>query len=203
VTVGGRTVVGLHLIQMFDYVDGRPIEFLVTYPSDGYWRAKPLPPADRDDTAYGTSFLVGPIEHRGRPIVDIASLSIDPEARRYDMVFADGSRARLSVAAVDRTRAELRVEFDRPVRDSQAFAGLRSMYVTADNADAARIGWLPAAGAAWQDRPLAPGVRSEAEAIAVRLWRSLPSRHNTSAPEIALHGFERAIMAATGLAARN
>ena len=203
VTVGDRTVVGLHLIQMFEYVDGRPIEFLVTYPSDGYWRAKPLPPTDRADTAYGTSFLVGPIEQQGRPIVAIVGLTIDPVARRYDLLFANGSRARLSVVAIDRTRAELRVEFDQPVRDGQPFAGLRSMYVTADNADAARIGWLPAPGTAWRDRPLTPGVAWEAEAVAARLWRSLPSRHNTSAPEIALRGFERHVRPAAGVAARN
>src|SRR3546814_15812817 len=53
VTVGDRTVDGLHLIQMFHYLNGDPEEFLVTYPSDGYWRAKPLPPAGRQETAYG------------------------------------------------------------------------------------------------------------------------------------------------------
>lgn len=190
VTVGNRTVVGLHLIQMFQYVDGRPIEFLVTYPSDGYWRVKPLPPKGRDDTAYGTSFLIGPVQHQGRPVVDIARLTIDPPARRYDLVFADGSSGRLSVVAADPARAELRVELDRAVPQGRPFAGLRSMYVTADNADATRLGWLPSAGAAWRDRLLSPGLRTVEDAVAVRLWRSLPSRHNTSAPEIALRGFE-------------
>lgn len=185
VTVGGRTVVGLHLIQMFEYLDGKAEEFLVTYPSDGYWRAKPLPPLGRVETAYGTSFLIGPLREEGRPIAEIATLHIDPVARQYRLAFADGSTATLSVAEITRMRAELHVELSRPVA-GHPFAGMRSMYVTADNADAARLGWLPAPGAAWRDQPLNPGVPSTAEGIAVRLWRAGLSRHNTSAPETAL-----------------
>lgn len=186
VTVGDRTVVGLHLIQMFHYLDGKPEEFLVTYPSDGYWRAKPLPPAGRKETAYGTSFLVGPLRTEGRPIAEIARLVIDPVARTYRIDYADGTVGRLAVAEISRTRAELRVELDRAVPAGQPFAGMRSMYVTASNADATRLGWLPGAGAAWRDQPLNPGVASAAEGIAVRLWRVGLSRHNTSAPETAI-----------------
>src|SRR3546814_4246171 len=114
VTVGDRTVDGLHLIQMFHYLNGDPEEFLVTYPSDGYWRAKPLPPAGRKETAYGTSFLVGPLREDGRPVAGIARLAIDPGARSYRHDFVDGTVGRLSVAeisrhraAVDRTRTRL------------------------------------------------------------------------------------------------
>lgn len=186
VTVGDRTVIGLHLVQMFRYVDGKPVEFLVTYPSDGYWRAKPLPPHGREDTAYGTSFLIGPVGQQGRPVVDIASIAIDPAAGRYTLVFDDGSRGTLAVVQADRVRIELRVELERPVADGRPFATLRSMFVTAGNADAAKLGWLPATGAAWSDRDLEPGTRSSSGAVAMRLWRVWPSRHNTSSPEIAL-----------------
>lgn len=186
VTVGNRTVVGLHLLQMFHYLDGKPEEFLVTYPSDGYWRAKPLPPAGRKETAYGTSFLVGPLRTEGRPIAELTRIVIDPVARRYRLGFADGSTGELAVAEISRTRAELHVELSRPVAAGHPFAGMRSMYVTADNADATRLGWLPAPEAAWRDQPLNPGVASTAEGIAVRLWRAGLSRHNTSAPETAI-----------------
>src|SRR3546814_17138899 len=100
---------------MFHYLNGDPEEFLVTYPSDGYWRTKPLPPAGRKETAYGTSFLVGPLREAGRPIAEIARLAIDPVARRYRIDFVDGTVGRLSVAAISRSRAELRVQHDPPV----------------------------------------------------------------------------------------
>ena len=32
------------------------------YPQDGYWRARPLPPVNLKWSAYGSSFLVGPVE---------------------------------------------------------------------------------------------------------------------------------------------
>ena len=35
------------------------------------WRARPLPPANLKWSAYGSSFLIGPIETVGRPLVDI------------------------------------------------------------------------------------------------------------------------------------
>ena len=42
---------------------------MVLYPPDGYWRARPLPFEDMRWTAYGSSFLVGPVETQERPIV--------------------------------------------------------------------------------------------------------------------------------------
>jgi hypothetical protein len=78
VKVGERIERGLHLLQLLRRGPKRDIEILVLYPADGYWRAKPLPPAQLPDSAYGSSFLFGPVEEDGRPLVAIRALEFDP-----------------------------------------------------------------------------------------------------------------------------
>lgn len=60
------------------------------------------------------------------------------------------------------------------------------MYVTEFNADVARIAWRVPAGH-FEEAPL-PAFR---EALASELWagRIVPSRHNTSAPDMILRRF--------------
>lgn len=70
--VGGTVTRRLHLVQLFRKAGGRRTEILVLHPADGYWRAKPLPPPGIEDTAYGSSFLFGPIEEEGRPFVRLS-----------------------------------------------------------------------------------------------------------------------------------
>ena len=50
--------------------------------ADGYWRARPLPPANLRWSAYGSSFLIGPVETQGRPFVDIKDVAFDPDDAR-------------------------------------------------------------------------------------------------------------------------
>ena len=45
VRVGERVETGLHLLQVWTRFQERAEEVLVLYPADGYWRARPLPPA--------------------------------------------------------------------------------------------------------------------------------------------------------------
>eukprot|EP01037_Dinobryon_pediforme_P020548 gene20548-21208_t len=45
VKVGKLTQNFLHLVQLWKKTASGPIEFLVFYPQDGYWRLKTLPPA--------------------------------------------------------------------------------------------------------------------------------------------------------------
>ncbi|HML14667.1 MAG TPA: hypothetical protein VK456_15275, partial [Xanthobacteraceae bacterium] len=71
VRVGERVETGIHLLQLWTRFEERAEEVLVLYPPDGYWRARPLPPAHMRWSAYGSSFLIGPIENEGRPFVDI------------------------------------------------------------------------------------------------------------------------------------
>ena len=69
--VGNRVETGFHLLQLWTRYQERAEEVLVLYPADGYWRARPLPPQNLRWSAYGSSFLIGPVETAGRPFVDI------------------------------------------------------------------------------------------------------------------------------------
>jgi len=183
-TVGERTVAGLHLVRLLHKGGPKPIEVLVLYPADGYWRPKPLPPGNLPDNIFGSSFLVGPIEHRHRPIVDISAVRFDPTASRFELDFKRGGGGTLAIAGLDAGRLTLAVSFTQPVSGGP-FAGLRSMFVTADNSDVALVDWT--AGGATASSP----VMSFKDAVveSVRFGRDTPSQHNTSAPDLVFGGF--------------
>jgi hypothetical protein len=187
VVIGDTDEDDLHLIQLFQKFDGKWIEYLVVYPFDGYWRAKPLPPDRFPDAAYGTSFLVGPIETQHRPIVDISRLEIDPKTLTFRMTYAKGGTGVLKVAKVDAKRVALDVSLDGlPAGDPPPpFAGIRSMFVTPTNADAARINWRTDAGL--YNQPIMDF--QGANAHEVRFDRIELSKHNTSAPDVTFRNF--------------
>lgn len=87
-------------------------------------------------------------------------------------------------------RTALDVAFAPALNHAGPFAALRSMHVAPDNADMSEISWRQAAGTTLQVRPLEAVQRIEA--IDVRFGRSVPSRHNTSAPDIRFYDFEAA-----------
>ena len=90
VRVDDRVETGLHLIQLWHRFRERTEEVLVLYPADGYWRARPLPPPHLRCTAYGSSFLVGPVETQGRPFVDINEIASTRRRRTFRLAFARG-----------------------------------------------------------------------------------------------------------------
>jgi len=189
VRVGERVETGLHLLQLWTRFQERAEEVLVLYPPDGYWRARPLPPAHLRWSAYGSSFLIGPEEFSGRPLVDIKDIAFDPATRAFRLAFARGGSATLRLDALDQERIGLDVTFDAPIAGAP-FAALRSMYVTEINADVAQVGWRTKGAQAWQHAP----VMSFGRADAVEVWagRTLPSRHNLSAPDMVFRDFRRA-----------
>jgi hypothetical protein len=186
VRVGGRVETGLHLLQLYTKFQERTEEVLVLYPADGYWRARPLPPAHLSYSAYGSSFLVGPVETAGRPFVDLSDIAFDPAARTFRLAFARGGEARVKLDAVDREHIVLDVTLDRGVT-AGPFAALRSMFVTETNADVAQVTWLAPGGKALEAAP----VMAFGHADVTELWagRRLPSRHNTSAPDMIFRAF--------------
>src|SRR6266849_799050 len=186
VRVGARVETGLHLLQLFTKFKERTEEVLVLYPADGYWRARPLPPAHLSYSAYGSSFLIGPVETAGRPFVDIRDIAFDPATPSFRLALARGGEATLRLDAVDREHTALDVKFDRAIT-ARPFAALRSMFVTETNADAARVAWRTAGGKAYEVAP----IMSFGRADALELWagRRLPSRHNTSAPDMIFRSF--------------
>lgn len=184
-TVGkDKTVAGLHLVRLLRKGGPKAIEVLVLYPADGYWRPKPLPPSNLPDNIFGSSFLVGPIEHRHRPIVDISAVRFDPTTQRFDLDFKRGGSGSLAIVGLDAERLVLAVTFTEPVSGGP-FAGLRSMFVTADNCDVGLVDWT--AGGATSSSPVMEF--KEAAIDAVRFGRDVPSQHNTSAPDLVFTGF--------------
>ena len=189
VRVGERVERGLHLLQLWTRFQERAEEVLVLYPPDGYWRARPLPPPHLCWSAYGSSFLVGPVETEGRPLVAIRDISFDPPTRTFRLNFARGGAATLRLAGLDQERITLDVGLEAPIA-GQPFAALRSMFVTEVNADVAQLGWRAKGAQAWQQAP----IMSFGRADAVEVWagRTIASRHNLSAPDMLFRDFRSA-----------
>ena len=188
VRVGNRVETGFHLLQVWTWRDGIADEVLVLYPADGYWRARPLPPVNLRWSAYGSSFLIGPIETVGRPLVDIIAVAFEPETRTFTLDFARGGSGTLRLDALDKERIVLDVDLGAPVAGGP-FAAVRSMWVAENNADVAHVGWLEAGSQRWKRE----AVMDFSGANATNLWagRLVPSRHNTSAPDMVFREFRR------------
>jgi hypothetical protein len=187
VRVGERVETGLHLLQLWMRYQERAEEVLVLYPADGYWRARPLPPPHLRWSAYGSSFLIGPVETSGRPLVDIKSVAFEPDTRTFRLEFVRGGSATLRLVKLDQERIALDVARDQAVAGEQPFAALRSMFVTEVNADVAHLAWRSKGGKRWEESPI---MRfSRASAVEVWTGRHVPSRHNTSAPDTIFRGF--------------
>lgn len=187
VRVGGRTDSDIQLLQLWTRHQERAEEVLVLYPADGYWRARPLPPANLRWSAYGSSFLVGPVEIAGRPFVNIASVDFDPATLTFRIAFVRGGAATLRVEKLDQDRIVLDVKLEGPIPGDIPFAALRSMFVTEANADVSQVRWRTKGSENWNQVPVM-GFR---KASAVALWagRAVVSRHNTSAPDMIFRDF--------------
>jgi hypothetical protein len=186
VRIGGRVETGIHLLQVWMIRPMGGEEVLVLYPQDGYWRLRPLAPAGVAPTAFGSSFLIGPVEVEGRPIVKLREVAFDPKSRTFTLGFERGGSATVTMAKVDQSRHVLDVGFEAAIA-GRPFAALRSMYVTEFNNDVARIAVMEKGAKGWREEP----VMSFRRATATDVWlgRVAPSRHNTSSPDLVLRGF--------------
>jgi hypothetical protein len=186
VRIGNRVEKGLHLLQVWMIRPMGGEEVVVLYPQDGYWRLRPLAPAGMAPTAFGSSFLVGPVEVDGRPIVRIREIAFDPPSRTFTLAFERGGSATVKLAKVDQNRNLLEVAFDKPI-EGRPFAALRSMYVTDFNNDVARIAVRETGAKGWREGAIMAFDR----ATATDIWagRIAPSRHNTSSPDMVFGGF--------------
>lgn len=188
IRVGDTVEKGFHLIQLWMWHRERAEEIMVFYPPDGYWRARPLPFEDMRWTAYGSSFLVGPVETQERPIVAIDEIIFEPDNRTFVLKFKRGGEGRLSVKNIDQDRLTLDVSFSDAMPGGRPFAALRSMYAMQTMSDAAIVAWRSKRGKRWEEAPVIrfPG----ASATEVWVGRHLPSRHNLSAPDMVFSKFE-------------
>ena len=184
--IGDRVVSGLHLIQVWMIRPMGGEEVVVLYPPDGYWRMRPLAPRGRAPTAFGSSFLIGPVEVSGRPLVKIRDIAFDPKSRAFTLAFERGGSAVVRLASVDEHKSVLEVELEPAIGDFP-FAALRSMYVSDVDNDVARVGVREGNSATWREQAIMDFGRATASAV----WagRVSPSRHNTSSPDMVFDAF--------------
>jgi hypothetical protein len=186
VTIGDKVAHKIHLLQLLKKRGDEAIEVLVIYPGDGYWRIKPLPPEHLDWTSYGSSFLVGPVEFDQRPVVNLKDVAFDPKSMAFTLTLAGGGKANVAVRALNEERMTLDVTFDQAI-SGLPFAGLRSMYVTEFNADVARLAVREEGARSWREEPIM-NFRG-GKATDAWMGRLVPSRHNTSAPDMMFNRF--------------
>jgi hypothetical protein len=187
--VNGRTDRNIHLMQVLMRRADKWEEVIAFYPGDGYWRIHPLAPEHLGWVAYGSSFLVGPVEIDERPVVNISEAVFDPGAMTFSLAFARGGRATVAVKDLTDQRMALDVTFDQAV-NGLPFAALRSMYVTEFNADVARVATREEGAKSWREEMIM--AFKGARATDIWLGRLIPSRHNTSAPDMMFKGFRAA-----------
>jgi hypothetical protein len=186
VRIGERVEHNLTMLQLWVFVRGKAEQVLVLYPTSGFWRIHPLPPANLAWTSYGSSFLVGPIERKQMPVVEFKEISFHPESRTFRLAFADGGTGTIKVSEIDDDHIVLDVGFDQVIA-GKPLAALSSMYVTEFNADVARIALQQPEEKTWLEAP----IIAFGTARATKAWmgRVLPSRHNISAPDMVFSGF--------------
>lgn len=186
VRVGDRVEKGLHLLQVWVKREDGAEEVLVLYPQDGYWRARPLTPSNMRNTAYGSSFIVGPIENDGRPIAKIKEVVFEPETRTFRLAFEKGGEASVRMVSVDANKQALDVVFDQGIAGGP-FAMLRSMYITEFNNDAARIAVREHGAKGWREDSIMKF--DHARASDIWIGRLVPSQHNTTSPDVVFNSF--------------
>jgi hypothetical protein len=186
VRIDERIEKNIHLLQVWMIRPMGGEEVLVLYPQDGYWRLRPLAPQGLASTAYGSSFLIGPVEVDQRPIVKMKEVAFDPKTRTFRLSFERGGSATVVMAKTDQDLNALDVIFDRPI-DGRPFAALRSMYVTEFINDVARIAVREKGAKGWRE----DGIMAFKRAMATDIWagRVSPSRHNTSSPDMVFKDF--------------
>lgn len=189
VRVGKTVEHGFHMVQLWMLYRERAEEIMVFYPPDGYWRARPLPFADMRWTAYGSSFIVGPVEVQKRPLVRLKEIVFAPTKRQFTLHFLRGGHATITLKSVDQNQISLDVGLSKDVPRNVPFASLRSMYVTETNSDVARLAWRSLSAKKWSERP----VMELKKTLASYFWagRRAPSQHNLSAPDFVFRKFQK------------
>jgi hypothetical protein len=186
VRIGDRVVRNIHLLQVWMIRPMGGEEVLVLYPQDGYWRLRPIAPQGLAPTAYGSSFLIGPVEIDQRPIVRFKEIAFDPKTKTFTLTFERGGSATVAMTKTDQNINALDVTFDRAI-DGRPFSAMRSMYITEFNNDVARIAVREKDAKGWRE----DGIMSFTRATATDVWagRVAPSRHNTSSPDMVFKDF--------------
>jgi hypothetical protein len=105
----------------------------------------------------------------------------------FTLNFVRGGSAQVHIDKIDPDHLGLDVSLDRAMPDNLPFASLRSMYITETNSDVARVQWRGKGASAWGEST----IMDFKGAQAMELWagRTVPSRHNLSAPDMVFQSF--------------
>jgi hypothetical protein len=182
--VGNRRETGLQLVQLWVKHHGRADEVIAFYPSDGYWRLRPLPFGPLRLSSYGSSIVIGPVARSAkRPYVALKDVSFDPSRRSFRIDFLEGGAATLTLQAADHRECALSVMFSGKIPAGRPFAAVRSMFVSASNADASAISWEGTTGGT-----AIPAFHSR-RVSSLWIGRHISSMHNNSAPDLSVSDF--------------
>ena len=107
----------------------------------------------------------------------------------FTLTLGQGRQGEVAIKALNEERMTLDVAFDQGV-SGLPFAGLRSMYVTEFNADAARIAVREEGARSWREEHDHEFPRRQGHDA--WMGRLAPSRHNTSAPDMMFNRFRAA-----------
>jgi hypothetical protein len=178
VTIAGANFVGHRLVLNRKIADEASWPEVFVLYEDGNIRLKPHPPVGVRDVCLGSSVIVGPAAvDPVRPFVDIASVVIDPAVPCFAIQYAGGGTA----------RACLRVDRHAAVLDVMPAYGIalplvtfRSMWVEDGNADVDHLESGPTS------TPIL-GLWNAIGGSTLAFGRTVPSLHNTSAPDITIN----------------
>jgi hypothetical protein len=184
--VGGPSRPDHDYIQFYKRADDdhAPPQIFVLY-ANGYARIIPQPPAGREErVCFGASMIIGPAaEGPLFPITPIDRLEIDPQKMTIKVRYTNGSSAVLQLQA-EPGKTTVRVTEVTYDTVTTPFVTMRSMWVTDDNSDVARIQAASSPGV-MQTYTIDP-KHEEWTTLPSDSWvfsRPTYSRHNTSSPD--------------------
>ena len=154
-------------------------QFLIFY-SDGSMRLNPQPPVGSQNVCFGSSVVIGPAAIADKPFADVIYARYVSIIKRLIVIFKNGGQATLDLSKLNRQTARVRVAVNYPT-DKLPFATFRSMYVAPDKADVDNVRWTEASG---MKHEIDIMTFTNAVGKEFFFYRGVPSKHNTSAPDI-------------------
>jgi Thrombospondin type 3 repeat len=177
--LGGPSLANTHYIAVSKKIVGvnQWPQFFVMY-QDGNTRLIPHPPVGQTDICFGASVIVGSAMPAIRPIAEVSAIVFDPADKSLTVTYLGGGSATIRLS-VDRTIGEAMIAVNYPL--TNPFTTFRSMFVTSGNCDTERVQGL-CRGVTVFDVNILDPVAGEVDEC--RFYRSVPSQHNPSAPDI-------------------
>jgi hypothetical protein len=177
----GQEASNVHYLRLYRRSEEKESwpQVLIFY-SDGSMRLSPQPPVGKQSVCFGSSVIIGPAAVADKPFADVIYARYVSLIKRLIVVFKDGGQATLDLSKLNRQTARVKVTVNYPT-DKLPFATFRSMYVAPDKADVDNVRWTEAVG---MKHEIDIMTFTNAVGKDFFFYRGVPSKHNTSAPDI-------------------